>query len=335
MSEHEGLRLMRGEMARQCGDALASMDAVRAAAHAVAASARATGRIVLYAMGGSHFVNRAVEPLYRELGLDVRAMAASEALMAPLPDAARTALIVSQSGRSGEIVELLEQPAGHEERFALTLEGDSPLAHAARASLVGAGGTELAFAATRSIIITLALHGAILEALGAPQSAVRQVLAADAPQDMSKVDAALASCDVVAFVGRHALQGAAQSAALSMMELARVPAIGFEGGQFRHGPYEFLRPGLGIVLMRSNGPDRNSIAAMAAASLEAGCTTVLLDAAGGEPVPGAIHVRFPPAAGLAAVVGFLLSLQHLNIAVALRRIPAGIGTPLRTSKVTV
>jgi len=335
MRDDEGLQLMRAEMARECADALATMDSNRAAAAAVAESVRRTGRLVLYAMGGSHYVNAVAAPLYRDSGIDAQALLASDALMAPLPDGPRTALIASQSGESGEIVELLALPAGAEERYGLTLNADSTLGTGTRGTLLAAGGPELAFAATRSIILTLALHAAVLEALGQPQDALRAVFASAAPSEIGAADAALTHCDVVIFVGRHAMSGVAQSGALSMMELARVPTIGLEAGQFRHGPYEMLRPGLGVVMLRSHGPDGASIPPIAQSTVAAGCTTLVFDASGEAGLPGCVTVTLPRAAGLAAAVQMLLAFQPLNIAVACRRIGAGVGTPLRTSKVTV
>lgn len=335
MTEHDGLRLMEIEMAKQCSDALSTMDAAAEAASSIAAVARETGRMVLYGIGGSHYVDRMVEPLYREAGIECRAMSPSEALMAPLPPAKRVAIFVSQSGESGEIVELLKAPAEDDRRFGLTLNPDSTLGRSVEASVVAAGGPENAFAATRSIILTIAMHGAILEALGLAQNRLRAVLKADAPTDMTEVDEAIAGADVILFSGRHVLQGAAQSAALSLMELARVPAIGLESGQFRHGAFEFLRPGLGIVLMRSAGPDKGSIPPIAKTCVEAGCVTVVLDASGEALPDGCLRVSLPTDAGLAAATQMLLSLQRLNIAVARRHISHGIGTPRFTSKVTI
>jgi len=49
-------------------------------------------------------------------------------------------------------------------RDGMTLEPHSTLAHALP-SLVGSGGAEVAFAATRSLMVTLALHLAILAGL--------------------------------------------------------------------------------------------------------------------------------------------------------------------------
>jgi fructoselysine-6-P-deglycase FrlB-like protein len=113
-----------------------------------------------------------------------------------------------------------------------------------------------------------------------------------------------------------------------------VPTIGFEGGQFRHGPFEMLRPGLGIVLFRSAGPDASSVAALARAPAEAGCRVVVFDASGEEAIPGVVTVALRQARGLGAAAAMILALQHLNIAVARRTVAEGIGTPQRTTKVT-
>lgn len=335
MAEHEGLRLMEIEMAKQCADALATMDGAEAVAARIAEAAGETGRMVLYGIGGSHYVDRMVEPLYREAGIECRAMSPSEALMAPLPAAPRVALFVSQSGESGEIVELLNTPAGQDRRFGLTLNAESTLGRSVEASIVAAGGPENAFAASRSIILTIAMHAAILQALGQSQDRLRAVFEADTFADMSGIGDKIAKVDVTLFAGRHVQQGTAQSAALSLMELARVPAIGLESGQFRHGPFEFLRPGLGIVLLRSAGPDKDSIAPIAKTCVAAGCETIVLDASGGEPLEGCTCIALPTNSGLAAATTMLLSLQRLNIAVARHHIPDGIGTPRFTSKVTI
>jgi fructoselysine-6-P-deglycase FrlB-like protein len=335
MEEHEGLRRMQAEMDRQRADALATLEEVAGAAAAAAASARRTGRVALVAMGGSHHVNAVVAPLYRGLGLDCAAWTASDLLLAPLPAGPRTWIVVSQSGRSGEIVEWLRADLGRGDRFALTLDGASPLAEASAAALVAHGGPEQAFAATRSITLTLAMHGAVLGALGMPLSALRAAYSEAASPPIDAVDARLAGADAVIFAGYDCMAGVAASAALSMMELARVVTVGFDGGQFRHGPFEVLRPGLGVVLFRGDGPDEALIPPIARATLDAGCATVVVDASGRPPVDGAVTLGLPPGGGLAAAARMLLAMQPLNIAVARRRVPQAIGTPLRTTKVTV
>jgi fructoselysine-6-P-deglycase FrlB-like protein len=336
-NDNPGLILMQGEMARQRQDALATLDACRPAAALIAARVRTVGRIVLYGMGGSHHVNRIAETLYLDAGIDTRAIVVSEALLSPPPDEARVALITSQSGRSGEICALLQRSAGREERFGITLEPDGPLARSTPASLVAIGGSEQAFAASRSIILSLAMHGAILEALGSSQRAARDVLAA-APglaAEAAPISTLLGACEPIVFAGRHVMRGAAESEALSMMELARVATLAFEGGQFRHGPFEFLRPGIGVVLLRSAGPDASGIEELARTASDAGCVTAIVDSSGLAPVATGRTHRLPAAAGLAAALQTLLFLQEVNVQVARRRIPRGVGSPLRTAKVTL
>ncbi|OCC05370.1 hypothetical protein BA190_08010 [Labrys sp. WJW] len=335
MQNHEGLRRMRVEMNRQGSDALATLDGNGEAVAAATASARRTGSLILCAMGGSHHVNAIVAPLYRRLGLDCRAVTASELLSAPVPRGEHTLFIASQSGRSGEIVQLLDTPAVNGDTFALTLDGHSPLANACKGALIAHGGPEQAFAATRSITLTLAMHGAVLDALGLPSAALRTVFEAAGEPDVAPLDEALAPCEAVIFSGYGAMAGVAGSAALSMMELARVVTIGFEGGQFRHGPFEVLRPSLGIVLLRDASPDGALVFSLAESTLDAGCPTIVVDTSGQAPITGATTLSLPANSGLAAAASMLLSLQALNIAVALRRVTGDVGTPLRTSKVTI
>ena len=160
-----GLELIEVERARQHRDALASFEGAAAPAARVAESLRRTGRLLLIGMGGSHFVARVAEPAYRARGIDATAVVASELLAAPFPDLPRTAILTSQSGGSGEVLQYLDRPAGREERFAITLEASSALARRIPA-LTGVGGTERAFAATRSLMICLGLHAAVIAALG-------------------------------------------------------------------------------------------------------------------------------------------------------------------------
>jgi fructoselysine-6-P-deglycase FrlB-like protein len=65
-----GLAAIDREMARQHADAIASFEAATDMAAKAAASLRRTGKLLLLGMGGSHAVNRAVEPLYRAAGID-------------------------------------------------------------------------------------------------------------------------------------------------------------------------------------------------------------------------------------------------------------------------
>jgi len=327
-----GLELIRAEMARQHDDALASLAENKGAAARAAASMRRTGRLVLLGMGGSHYVNRMAESLYRAQGIDATALVVSEALRAPLPPQPRTVLLTSQSGRSGEIVHYLDRATEGEERFGMTLDADSPLAKAVP-PLIGIGGTERAFAATRSLTISLALHGAILEALGLDVAPLVTALRKPTAPSVDRAVEVLAGCGAVVYSGRGVLAGVAEAAALGLMELARMPAFAEEGGQFQHGPLEMLGAGIGVVLFRPAGADAKAAIRLVEVARAAGSPVIIYDVSGEAPIAGAVTIAVPAAEGLAAAASVFPAMQETMIGVALRRVQ-NVGEPVRSTKVT-
>ena len=296
-----------------------------------AASLRASGRLLLLGMGGSHAVSRAVEPLYRALGIDALALPLSEQLCAPLPLQGRTVFITSQSGESAEVLRWFAETGGHPDVYGLTLEAQSFLGRTAP-SLAGAGGTERAFAATRSLTITFALHLAILAALGQdPEPALAALRNPEAPS-IEAAEQALAGVSTVVTSGRS-LQGVAEALALGLTELSRRPCFSLEGGQLRHGPMEMLSADVGVVLFRGADATAPLVTAMAKSVVEAGAPLVLFDASGEAPVAGAVTVGFQPAGGMAAIFAMLPAAQRLMVAFAARRVEDA-GTPLRSTKIT-
>ncbi|AID32818.2 MULTISPECIES: SIS domain-containing protein [Mesorhizobium] len=326
-----GLVAIDREMARQHADARASFEHNTAMAANVAASIRKTGRLLLLGMGGSHAVSRAVEPLYRALGIDALALPLSEQLGQPVPLDGKTVLVTSQSGESAEVVRWFAEAGSTTDIFGLTLEGGSFLARAAPC-LVGAGGTELAFAATRSLTVTFALHLAILAALGEDPSAALGALDQKQDNDITQALAALEEVTTIVTSGRR-LQGVAEALALGLTELSRLPCFSLEGGQLRHGPMEMLGPKIGIILFRGNDPTAELVTAMALSVVEADAPLIIFDASGQSPVAGAVTLSFKPASGLAAIFAMLPVAQRLMIAFADSRVD-NAGTPVRSTKIT-
>ncbi|ACS57642.1 sugar isomerase (SIS) [Rhizobium leguminosarum bv. trifolii WSM1325] len=326
-----GLAAIDREMARQHADAISSYEAAQPMATRAAASLKRTGRLLLIGMGGSHAVNRAVEPLYRALGIDTVAMPLSEQLGQPLPIAGRTIFVTSQSGESAEVVRWFNETGGTEETFGLTLEGSSFLASAAP-SLIGTGGTELAFAATRSLTVTFALHLAILATLGDDPDAAIAALKTPEDHDIAAALTALENVATIVTSGRR-LQGIAEALALGLTELSRRPCFSLEGGQLRHGPMEMLGPEIGVVLFRGFDETAGLVTAMATSAVETGAPVILFDASGEAAVAGAVTIRFAPATGLAAIFAMLPVAQRLMIAFADARVE-NAGTPVRSTKIT-
>lgn len=332
MQDRPGLAAIRAEMARQHADARASFDDARSVAVDVARSIRRNGRLMLLGMGGSHWVNRTAAILLRRAGIEVAAEVLSEALLVPFPDRPRTVLLTSQSGGSGEILRYLDKPLGAEDRFGLTLDPASGLASRVK-SLVGAGGPERAFAATRSVLVTHALHLAVLAALGIDAAEALAELDAPSMPDVAPAFAALADAESYVLTGRTELQGVAESGALCIMELARRPALALEGGQLRHGPMEMLSPRTGIVLLRPAGPSATLAPDLVAACRAAGCPVVIFDVSGEAPIADAVSITLPRRDGMAAVFAVLPGLQNLLVELAAHKV-ADVGIPLRSTKVT-
>jgi fructoselysine-6-P-deglycase FrlB-like protein len=327
----EGLRALEREMARQHADALASIAAAAARAGDIAAAIRQRKRLVLLGMGGSHAVNRMAEVEYRAIGIQAVALTLSEQLYSPLDLGESAVILTSQSGESAEVIRALDHLTARDAAFGLTLEGSSTLGRSLP-SLVGAGGTEHAFAATRSLMVTLALHVAILAALGRDIRPMLETLKAPPAVDIGAALELLRDCRTVLFSARS-LRGLAEAAALTTMELARMPAYALEGGQLRHGPMEILGPEVGVVLFCADEPAAALNRSMARDTTAAQSPTVLFDASGQEGRDGDVTLRLPPAPGLAAIFSMLPSAQRLAIGLAGQRV-GDVGTPRRSTKIT-
>jgi len=326
-----GLLAIDREMARQHADALASFAGAGAMAARAAASLKRTGQLLLLGMGGSHAVNRAVEPLYRARGIDAIATPLSEQLGQPLSLDGRTVFVTSQSGESAEVLRWFDETGDTADTFGLTLEGGSYLARSAP-SLVGAGGTELAFAATRSLTVTFGLHLAIFAALGDDVSVALAALKVPEEPAIETALAALSDVATIVTSGRR-LQGIAEALALGLTELSRLPCFSLEGGQLRHGPMEMLGPKIGVVLFRDAHETAGLVAAMAVSAVETGAPVIIFDASGLPPVDGAVTIPFRPATGLAAIFAMLPAAQRLMVAFADSRVD-NAGTPVRSTKIT-
>jgi fructoselysine-6-P-deglycase FrlB-like protein len=331
MNKPIGLIAIEKEMARQNADAISSFEAAALLAVSIAQSLRMTGRLLLLGMGGSHAVGRAVEPLYRSLGIDAVALPLSEQLGQPISLGGKTVLVTSQSGESAEVLRWFAEAGVPADTFGLTLEGGSTLARTVP-SLVGAGGTENAFAATRSLTVSFALHLAVLSALGEDPAEALAILHAESKPNVDAAVAALSDVSAVVTSGRL-MQGVAEAIALGLTELSRIPCFSLEGGQLRHGPMEMLGPKVGVVLFRAKDATSELVARMGVSALEAGSPVVVFDASGEAPVEGTTKIEVGAANGIAAVFALLPAAQHFMLGFAGARV-ADLGTPVRSTKIT-
>ncbi|UBV44597.1 phosphosugar isomerase (plasmid) [Deinococcus taeanensis] len=319
-----GLQLIRAEQARQFDDAqlTCSDPAQRRLAADIAAQLRQPGAtLLLLGMGGSHHANQAAAGAYRHLGVPATAMTLDEALVQPLPaDPARVTVIASQSGDSGEIAQYLGQSPGQAQgrSFGLSLNPDGHLARHLP-TLLAAGGGEQGFAATRSFLLSLTLHQLVLEALGAPRLTfpLTPLVPDTDARPLEKVTS-------VIFLGSGGASGVAAMGALGVIELARIPALAYELGQFRHGPPELLTPHVGVIVLRSPGGTpylTQTLARVQDVCEAAGSPHLTLSAAAAD------------AGSLAAWIQLCPAVQNLVVDLAAQRV-ADVGQPVRSGKVT-
>ena len=318
-------------MSRQKDDARRSYVGAQDQARAVAASVRASRGLLLLGMGASHGLNRAVEPLFRDLGVDAVAVPLSEQLDHPLSTKGRSVIVTSQSGESAEVVRWLQENRPHDDCFGLTMDAGSHLAQALP-SLIGAGGVEKGFAATRSLYVGIALYGAVLGALGADASGLLSSIESPDDPDITLAADLLDGARSIVTSGRQ-LRGLAETLALGFAELARLPCLAIESGQFRHGPMEMLGPDIGVVFFRGADATGDRVLGMAEAVAAAGARTIVLDASGNRPASGCLTISAGCQDGLAALSALLPIAQRLMVRFASARVP-DVGHPLHSQKVT-
>ncbi|MPQ96093.1 SIS domain-containing protein [Thioclava sp. JE_KL1] len=330
MTISPGLEQLQSETSRQFADARATWETCHPACAQAAEEIRATGRLLLLGMGGSHWINRAAEPFYRQAGIDATAHVVSEYMRAPISREA-TVFLTSQSGASGEVLRYLDTPAAGPV-FGLTLDPDSPLATRTH-PLLGQGGVEHAYAATRSLLVTLTLHMGVLAALGADSEAFVDALNAPVTAENAEVVAAIAGAKNAVICARGTMQGAADAAALSLMELARIPVLGLEAGQFRHGPFEMVDDESAVIFLRGAGDEGVNIDGLSRELLGHGIRPIVFDFSGEAPVEGALTVSLPKRQGLASAISVLPVLQKAIIDASDRMVDQ-VGVPIRSRKVT-
>lgn len=211
-------------------------------------------RIVLTGMGASY---HALQPLQIQLvehGFEAVAYETSELIYYyPAALTARTLLIaVSQSGRSVEIVRLLDAAAGKVRIVGVTNTPDSPLGMRADFTLLTHAGAESSVSCKTYVatLAALAWLGATLR--GTDRKQVEAALREAAPAVESylsgweaKVSTLVELLDGVRtlFVtGRGTSMAAAGLGGLTLKESAHFHAEGMTCSAFRHGPFEMVGP---------------------------------------------------------------------------------------------
>lgn len=178
------------------------------------------------------------------------------------------AIAVSQSGRTPEIVTLLEAASrAGAATIALTNDATSPLAAAAGLVIDLGAGAEVAVPATKTFTAQVATVAVIAEALGAVPwgdadwaalpDAVATVLADTAAPD--RVAASIGDARGLITVGRGFLFPIALEAALKLKETSAFLAEGYSAADLLHGPVAVVRHGFPVLAFAGEGPTKASM----------------------------------------------------------------------------
>lgn len=271
-----------------------------------ALGARRWDRIVFTGMGSSHFASIPTWRSAVRAGLDAWRIDAGELLDSPELLTPETLLVAtSQSGASGEVVELLDRLESgrlHAGLLAgIAADPASPLALQSDLYLPLLSGDE-ATVSTKSYLNTLAVHRRLAAVLAGEYPAAVEVeiaAAADAveAQLARRVADDLASRTLaparprLAAVAKRDDAATALLAGLITKESSKVAIEGYVGGQFRHGPFELAGPGMTAFLYGAyESDDDQSTVRLAADLVESGAHVVLV---GDLQVEGAMTVRTP------------------------------------------
>lgn len=335
--------------------------ALRRAGHAVVAQVaqlrtltalrEANPRIVLTGMGSSFDACLAAASILAGMGVMPTTVNASELLhfrrnaLGP----GCLLLIVSQSGRSAEIVRLADTSDGISRPAIVSITNglDNPLASASDVAFDMEVGPERG-PATMTFAASLVVLAALVEILGRNRSkdieAVSTLVADRADRASRAAERLLADhrdhADELqtwlghrslVILGRGTARAAAEVGALSLKEAGGYPAEALDTAEFRHGPLELAGPDLAAVVISLEASTRPLDHALCE-ELSAFGTRVLV--VGGGPAPrgarfiaiGDIHRSLAP-----SVAAIPLQLLAWRIATARARRP---GEFTRGSKIT-
>ena len=237
------------------------------------------GPLLLTGMGSSFHACQAAASALGQRGVLAVTMNTAELLHFQWKTAAAASavVLVSQSGRSVEVLRLAQKLASLARRprlIAITNGTDNPLTPLVDICLDTAAGSEVG-PSTKSYAATFVPLAALVETVTAAAStrstaaalsyvAEAAYLAADAAEQF--IMNALALADelfewldgrkMVTVLGRGVARGPAETSALVLKEAARFPAEALDAADFRHGPLELAGPDLAVVLLSLEEPTR-------------------------------------------------------------------------------
>jgi glutamine---fructose-6-phosphate transaminase (isomerizing) len=233
------------------------MGAGKPALNAAAMVLRGARSVVITGIGASWHAGMAMQAELLAAGIPALLIDASELLHCAEVPQGSAVVLLSRSGKSTEIVQLVQKcRARSASVIAITNEADSPLAQGS--DIVLNTSTDFDHAVSVTTYSAIVLAGALLALEAAGRSAYP--VQAELMLSLSSAAAAIPRwCEVIErsgwlgegdeptyFIARGASLASCHEARLLWEEAAKKPATALTAGGFRHGPQEIVRKGLRV-----------------------------------------------------------------------------------------
>jgi glucosamine--fructose-6-phosphate aminotransferase (isomerizing) len=223
--------------------------------HAAAAVLRAAGPVIITGIGASWHAGMAMQAQLLGCGIPALLLDASELLHFGEVWPGAAVVMLSRSGKSTEIVQLIDKCRSRSATIiSITNQLDSPLAQGS--DIVLSTNTDFDHAVSVSTYSAIALAGALLafETTGHSALSLQEELsraldgaAAAIPEWRRIIDKSGwlgGGNGYTYFLARGAGMASCHEARLLWEEAAKMPATALSSGGFRHGPQEIVREGM-------------------------------------------------------------------------------------------
>jgi len=281
-------------------------------------------RVVLTGMGGSF---HALHPLSLHLnraGMTTLMVETSELVhsMPQVLDAGTLLVVLSQSGRSVEVLRLLEK-RGAAPVIAVTNHAEADLAERADAVVLIQAGEEFSVSSKTYVASLLALQWLRGVLSAGDRERVSDELAGTAPaaeaylsgwQDhVRELFSEMQDVKHLFLVGRGESLAAVGTGGLILKESTKFHAEGMSSAAFRHGPFEMTGPGVFVLVFEGEDTAAPMNQGLAADVRKAGGRAVLIG-----PAAEAAGCRLPGPWSLATPILEILPVQMISLALAAR-----------------
>lgn len=222
-------------------------------------------RLLFIGMGSSHYCSQGAVIALNQGGIPARMESASQILHYEMGAVSSDTLLVltSQSGESGEIVDILKRLPADRKIIGITNDPNSTLGRRADICLLMQVAPELAVS-TRTYLASLILSDMVAAAILGEDPLVsldRFAQAVDALEAFLQDHACLQAQITnflkhpasICYIGRGYGRATAECGALFTRETAKYPALSFDSGEFRHGPYEMVDDAFCAMIFAPSG----------------------------------------------------------------------------------